>query len=256
MKKNIIINYMSFLREIDLRNAIRHVKYNKESTNPIRMNMTENGKYLLLAHGRTEEPYNFIVPKNINFITITKVSSNCKLNYSFDKEIKDFYKAGNTIFQNNDLNENLTENGEKLMAKLNSLFPGKEIYYFKNHLEDSIANEMFLDFSRTGTTEGSARSIGMVDLLENKNFNIKNVINLSNNKKYTVKQILLSTLLSMYSDNINNKSKKKTFIVCACRGFSGKNNTSKYLARTVSGTEANTTPRLNSNRVSSTNSSY
>ena len=245
---------MSNLREIDLRNAIRHVKYNGESKNPFRMNMTENGKYLLLAHGRTEEPYNFKVPKNINFITITKVSSNCRVNYSFDKEIQDFYKTGKTLFQNNDLSKKLTKDGELLMAKLNSLFRGEEIYYFKNHLEDSIANEMFLDFSRTGTTEGSVRSIGMVDLLKNKNFNIKNVINLSNNKKQTIRQILLSTLLSMYSDNIINKSKRKTFIVCACRGFSGKNNTSKYLARTVSGTQANTTPRPNSNRVSSTNS--
>lgn len=195
--------------------------------------------------------------KNINFITITKVSSNCRVNYSFDKEIQDFYKTGKTLFKNNDLSNELTDDGELLMVKLNSLFQGEEIYYFKNHLENSIANEMFLDFSRTGTTEGSVRSIGMVDLLEKKNFSIKNVINLSNNKKYTIKQILLSTLLSMYSDNINinNKSKKKTFIVCACRGFSGKNNTSKFLARTISGTQANTTPRYNpNNRVSSTNS--
>jgi hypothetical protein len=176
------------------------------------------------------------------------------LDYSIDKEIQDFYKAGNTLFQNNDLSDKLTENGEKLMHKLNSKYRN-EVYHFKNHLEDSIANEMFLDFSRTGTTEGSVRSIGMVDLLEKKNYSIKNVINLSNNKKYTIKQILLSTLLSMYSDNITNKSIKKTFIICACRGFSGKNNNSKFLARTISGTLANTTPRSN-NRVSSTNSSY
>ena len=240
---------MSNLREINLRNAIKEIKYNNKSKNPIQMNMSENGKYLVLAHGRTEEPYNFRVPKNINFITITKVSSNCMLDYSIDQEIQAFYKSGYTIFENNDLSEKLTENGRILMNKLNSIY-GKEIYHFKNHLQDSIANEMFLDFDRTSTTEGSVRSIGMIDLINKKNYSIKNVINLSNNNKYILKQILLSTLLSMYSDNITNKSKNKTFIICACRGFSGNNNRSKLLARITSGTQGNTTPRYN-NRVSS-----
>jgi hypothetical protein len=251
---------MSNLREINIRRAINYIKFNNKIENPVKMNMTENGKYLLLAHGRTIEPYNFKVPKNINFITITKVSSNCMLDYSIDKEIQDFYKAGHTIFQNNDLSVNLTENGEKLMQKLNQRYD-REVYYFKNHLQNTTANEMFLDFNRDSRTEGSVKSIGIIDLL-GKNDSIKNVIDLyisknkntnNKNKKYKIKQILLSTLLSMYSDNIINKNKKKTFIICACRGFSGNNNSNKLLARTVSGTQAEKTPRSQNNSVSSSN---
>ena len=58
---------------------------------------------------------------------------------------------------------------------------------------------------------------------------------------------MLSTLLYMYDDHTTNRTKHKTFILCACRNFSGNNPNRKLIARTRSGYPNNTTPRTKSN---------
>ena len=65
--------------------------------------------------------------------------------------------------------------------------------------------------------------------------------------KFKINQILLSTLLYMYDDHTTNKSKHKTFILCACRNFSGNNPAGRLFARTLSGYPNNNTPRNKSN---------
>jgi hypothetical protein len=200
--------------------------------------MKQDGKYLLLGHGTMLEGFSFEVPKNINFITLTKVGHTYVFNSNFDKEIIDFYKEGFTIFNNNDLDETLSHDGELLLARLREI---DENIVFKNHLGSSPANEMFLNFNTEGT-----RGIGIVDL-QNKTNKIRNIVNLSNNRKFKFNQILLSTLLYMYDDHTTNKSKHKTFILCACRNFSGNNPAGRLFARTLSGYPNNKTPRTKSN---------
>ena len=212
------------LREYNLTEAVKLVKYNtKPASDAIRMD--QDGKYLLLGHGSMFEGFSFRVPKNINFITLTKVGDACVFSRKFDKEIIDFYKKGNHIFVRNDLGKTLTTDGDLLLATLRKNDPEIE---FKNHLGTTIANEMFLDFNTDGKS-----GIGIIDLQNNTN-KIRNIINLSNNRKIKFNQILLSTLLSMYDDHITNKSKNKTFIICACRNFLGNNSSRKHFARTVS----------------------
>ena len=221
-----------FLKEFNLKNAIKKIAYGSPASNAIQIQ--DDGKYLLLGHGRMEEGFSFKVPKTVNFITLTKVSESCVFDSRFDNEIKEFYKNGFTIFDKNDLSETLSQPGEELLVKLRKIEPRIN---FKNHLGSSIANEMFLNFNTNGT-----RGIGIVDL-KNKSNKIKNIINLSNNKKVKFKQILLSTLLSMYDDHTTNTSKHKTFILCACRDFSGTDLSKRFFARSVSGYPNNTTPR-------------
>jgi hypothetical protein len=231
-----------FLLEIAPAGKKLLIQYNGIASDPIQM--SQDGKYLLLGHGSLIDGFSFRVPKNINFITLTKVGENCVFNFKFDKEIMDFYKRGFTIFDNNDLSIKLTYDGELLLAKLKEKDPRIE---FKNHLGSTIANEMLLDFNTSGT-----RGIGIVDL-QNKTNKIRNIINLSNNKKIKFKQILLSTLLSMYDDHTTNKRKNKTFIVCACRSFLGNNPNNRHFARTISGYPNNKTPRSVSNNPGSDN---
>ena len=220
-----------FLKEFNQKNAINLINWDDSPANAIEIQ--DDGKYLLLGHGSMQEGYSFKVPKTVNFITLTKVNMSCVFNKTFDDEIKLFYKKGFTIFDNNDLSETLSQQGQLLEHTLKKMEPKIE---FKNHLGNSIANEMFLDFNTSGT-----RGIGIVDL-KNKSNKIKNIINLSNNRKFKFKQILLSTLLSMYDDHTTNNSKHKTFILCACRNFSGNDASKKLFARSLSGYSSNTTP--------------
>jgi hypothetical protein len=221
----------NLLREVRPNNKERLTVYNRTPTKiPFQMNMTQNGKYILFAHGYVYAGYSFNIPKNINFITLTRVSDSCEVNPSMDKIILDFYRAGNTIFKNDDLGKDLTDNGERLLITLQTQFdPSID---FKNHLGGKIANEMVLNFSSSG--EGQQKSVGIIDL-GNQQSNLKNMKNLINlNKSVKINQILLSSLLTMYS---LNASIKKTFIICACRSFNESNtNANKELSRTISGT--------------------
>lgn len=245
----------SLLRQIREKNKLtrQYLTYHKISNNPNDppdhvtdpINMRPNGKYLLLSHGRLMTGFSFRVPKNINFITLTRFSI-CTLHPKFDNEINDFYKAGHTIFENNDLSKKLTESGKLLQEKLKVKEPN---IHFKNHLGETIANEMLLAF----TSKGAGLHSGIVELNRGGTKKIKNVYNLYNS--YTVNdkgrlgarfkqraklnQILLSTLLSMYDDNITNQNKKLTFILVACRSFSNNNSErEKSFARNVSNAES------------------
>ena len=83
---------------------------------------------------------------------------------------------------------------------------------------------MFLSFKRDGSKEGVERAIGIKDLLKNSN-KPKNITNLSNvSRESQIKQILLSSLLSMYHEQIlrGRENIKKVFIIRACRGFQRK----------------------------------
>jgi hypothetical protein len=227
-----------FLHEINPNHKKLFLEYNSTPTKiPFQMNMTKNGKYILFAHGNVQAGFSFRIPKNINIITLTRADDNCAINPNMDKMILDFYKSGLTIFENNDLGKRLTEDGERLLLTMKRTFsPSID---FKNHLGNEIANEMFLSFSSNG--EGQHKSIGILDLGDPKSNlkNMKNVINLSNfNRSLKINQILLSSLLTMYS---LKTSKKKTFIICACRAFpNGSSNNNKEIARTISGTQGRT----------------
>lgn len=102
--------------QISLTKAIKMIKYGNRASNAIQMK--QDGKYLLLGHGTMLEGFYFEVPTNINFITLTKVGHTCVFNSKFDKEIINFYKKGSTIFNNNDLGETLSPDGELLLATL------------------------------------------------------------------------------------------------------------------------------------------
>ena len=181
------------------------------------------GKYMILSHGSVMEPYTFRIPKKINIITIVKVGHNCPASKYADKAIEKLYKNGNTLFQNDDLSRELTREGQNLLVELQSMYPSKG-FEFRNHKGGTIANEMFLSFRRDGAKEGTERAIGIKDILKNSN-QPKNITNLYNgSRKHQIKQILLSSLMSMYDEQtINDKENKtKVFIVNSCRGFQRK----------------------------------
>jgi hypothetical protein len=226
------------LHEINPNHKKSIIEYNSTPTKiPFQMNMTKNGKYILFAHGDVYAGFSFRIPRNINIITLTRADDICAINRDINRMIFDFYKSGLTIFENNDLGKRLTEDGERLLLTMKRIFsPSID---FKNHLGNEIANEMFLSFS--SNSEGQHKSIGILDLGNPKSNlkNMKNVINLSNlNRSLKINQILLSSLLTMYS---LKTSKKKTFIIGACRGFiKGSSNNNKEIARTISGTQGRT----------------
>jgi hypothetical protein len=219
------------------------------SNNTFNMN-NQNGKYMILAHGSILEGYNFRIPKNINFITLTTVGCNIPTDIRIDRAIQSFYKSGKTLFQNNDLEKNLTEEGLSLLKQLKSLHPDLD---FKNHLGGSIANEMFLNFTRDGSKEGNFRAIGIIDLSKNSN-KPKNIANLNNESRRTkINQILLSSLLSMYDEKLikNSKSIKKIFIIRACRGFQeGQSSTAAKFAGFISN-QSPLSPNSISNKINS-----
>jgi hypothetical protein len=243
----------NLLREMPTNHKKLLTEYNRIPTQiPFQMNQTRNGKYILFAHGNTQAGYSFKIPKNINFITLTRVNYTCDINPMMDQLLLDFYRRGKTIFENNDLGKELTEAGTQLLKYIQQHF--SETIDFKNHLGNEIANEMFLSFSSSG--EGQQKSLGILDL-ENKSSSIKNMKNVislySNSKNRKINQILLSSLLTMY-DNQSSKI-KKTFIICACRGFNSESsNNNKAVARAISGYSNNRTSRpgyLSNNQFSS-----
>jgi hypothetical protein len=207
------------LSEIPILECPNKKSYIQKSKSNDTFNMNnQNGKYMILAHGSILQGYNFRIPKNINFITLTTVGCNIPTDYRIDREIQSFYKRGKTLFQNNDLEKELTEEGDGFLKQLQLLYPSLD---FKNHLGGSIANEMFLNFTRNGSKEGNFRAIGIIDLSKNSN-KPKNIANLNNESRRTkINQILLSSLLTMYDEKLikNSKGIKKIFIIRACRGF-------------------------------------
>jgi hypothetical protein len=239
---------MSDLRPIPFNVALKiYNKYNISKKPDVKIEVKKKAKYILRAHGVILQGYTFRVPKNINFITITELGEKCSINALLDKEIIEFYKRKNTIFENNDLSETISEQGEFLQAKLRQL----DIHIkFKNHLGNSIANEMLLDFVAGGMVRGT----GILNLNNRVNFSnrrklYKNLFDLyNNNQKGLIKKMLLSNILTMYdlftfnNNNIerNNPDTKLTFILMACRGFALNNsninsNNGVLLARRVSG---------------------
>lgn len=245
---------MSDLRQIPFNVALKkYNKYNISKKPDVKIQVKKKAKYILRAHGVMLQGYTFRVPKNINFITITELGQECSIDELLDKEIIEFYKSGNTIFKNNDLSETISEQGELLQAKLRQL---DRHIQFKNHLGNSIANEMLLDF----VTGGMVRGTGILNLNNSVNFSnrrklYKNLFDLYHeNQIGLIKKMLLSNILTMYdlftfnNNNIerNNSNKKLTFILMACRGFASNiNNNGVLLARRVSG--KNVTSRASNN---------
>jgi hypothetical protein len=181
------------------------------------------GKYMILAHGSVMEGFTFLIPKNINIVTLVKVGHNSPADKYVDDSIKKLYKNGDTLFQKNDLGRDLTQAGKNLLEELQRRHPGGG-FEFKNHKGGVIANEMFLNFNRDASKEGTVRGIGIKDLLKNSN-QIKNIANLYNSSsQYQIKQILLSSLLSMYDEQTirGRENINKVFIIRACRGFQRK----------------------------------
>lgn len=216
---------------------------NKQSSNPI--NSDNINKYLVLAHGAIVTGNTFIVPNNINFITLTGTNEAIAMHSHIDEQIQAFYNRGYFIFDNNDLSPNISENGERLLSYLKQRIDPR--IRFKNHLSTSIANEMILNFTKTGSTEGQETGIGIIELpthISQQGKNKKNLYNMRNDSKFIIKKILLSELLSMFHDKYKATGRKFTFIIRACRKWNKSivTNEARLLARTVSGTQGNMTP--------------
>jgi len=266
MKSKILSMYNYFmntlLREIPFNKAFKELtKYNFSKRPDVPIKVKKNAKYILRAHGTILEGFTFRVPTNINYITITELGEKCSIDELLDKEIIEFYKRGFTIFKNNDLDETISDEGKYLQTQLKKLDRHIE---FKNHLGDSIANEMFLDF----VTGGLVRGTGILNLNNRGNFSnrrklYKNLFDLySNNQEGLIKTMLLSHVLTMYDlftftkNNINkrNPNQKLTFILMACRGFTSNNlnnnNNGKLLARRVSGKNSVTSKAKNNEESS------
>ena len=236
------------LRKVPFIDALQKFnKYNFSKGPGSRVHVKKKAKYILRAHGVMLQGLTFEVPTNINFITITKLGEGCSVDELLDREIIEFYKAGHTIFENNDLSETISSQGEFLQSQLRRMYENIE---FKNHLGDSVANEMFLDF----VTGGLVRGTGILNLNNSVNYSnrrglYKNLFNLySTNQKGLIKNMLLSNVLTMYDHftfdnnniNRNNATKKLTFILMACRNFrNNKNRNGVGLARRVSGKSEN-----------------
>lgn len=239
------------LRKVPFDFALERLnRYNFSKAPASRVHVKKKAKYILRAHGVMLQGFTFTVPTNINFITITKLGEGCSIDELLDKEIIEFYKAGYTIFENNDLSEKISSQGEILQNRLKGMFEHIE---FKNHLGDSVANEMVLDF----VTGGLVRGTGILNLNNlNKSVNFsnrrklyKNLFDLySTNQKGLIQRMLLSNVLTMYDHftfdnnniNRNNGNKKLTFILMGCRNFMNNNNTNGvHLARQVSGKVGN-----------------
>ena len=227
--ENFSRNQINQLRLLPYPNKNRKIIRNRLSDPFVMNNGRQNetgryiGKYMILAHGSVIEPYTFRIPKNINIITLVKVGHNSPSSKYVDDSIKKLYQNGDTLFQNNDLSRKLTQAGKNLLEELQRMHPGAG-FEFKNHKGGTIANEMFLSFRRDGNKEGTVRAIGIKDLLKNSN-QIKNITNLYNSSsQYQIKQILLSSLMSMYDEQIisNREDINKVFIIRACRGFQRK----------------------------------
>jgi hypothetical protein len=236
----------SLLREFPFNEALlkKYNKYDFSKKPTVPIPVKKKAKYILRAHGSMLDGFTFRIPTNINFITITELGEKCSIDGLIDKEIIEFYNKGNTIFENNDLSNKISEQGILLQDRLRIRDRHIE---FKNHLGDSIANDMYLDF----TTGGQVRGTGILDLNNTKTINFsnrrklyKNLFDLySNNQQGLINSMLLSNILTMYdlftftNNNIKqrNPNKHLTFLLMACRVFSTNNNASKLLARTVSG---------------------
>ena len=227
--ENFTPNQLNKLRLLEYSEKNSKIKRNK-LMDPFEMNNGKQnetgkqiGKYMILAHGSVMEPFNFRIPNNINIITLVRAGYTYRGGKDIDDVIKKFYKKGNTLFQKNDLSKRLTREGENLLIELQRTYPTAG-FEFRNHKGGTIANEMFLSFRRDGAKEGTVRAIGIKDLLKNSN-QIKNITNLYNSSsQYQIKQILLSSLMSMYDEQIisNREDINKVFIIRACRGFQRK----------------------------------
>ena len=190
-----------------------HLIARSNSVEPFDIN-SQNGKYIISAHGSIMGGYTFKVPEKINFITLSEPGFGIPPDLAMDKAIETIYKKGKSLFSNNDLGEKLTLEGENLLDEFRRKYPSDHLF-FKNHLGKSIANDMFLSFNRNGKTEGSLRLIGIKELSSKNSNQLKNITNLYNRSRgYKIDQILLSSLLRMYADFIE-EGKKKIFIVSA-----------------------------------------
>ena len=152
----------------------------------------------------------FKIPENVSIITVTELGNTCPLSQRIDSEIYKFYLAGNTIFENNDNSNILTENGKLLQNSMAG------IILFKNHVGPCTVNNLMLDFKQSfcSTSEGIPCAIDCITKKNNKISANKNIIP----KWYTksgyenIEQIKLSDFIMYNGYNC-------TYIVIACRSF-------------------------------------
>ena len=180
---------------------------------------------IIRSHGSViDDP--FQIPENVNIITVTELGNTCPLSQKIDSRIFDFYSDGNTIFENNDNSNSLTENGKLLQNSMTGSV------LFKNHVGPCTVNNLMLDFKQSFCS----KSIGIpcaIDCITKKNDIIstkKDII-----PKWHTKNGYQNIEKIKLSDFIMYNGYNCTYIVIACRSFNSSiTTTGVKLARQIS----------------------
>ena len=180
----------------------------KETLFPLTPCCASHNTIIIKSHGSLtnnpeKHPMTFTLPEGANLITLTQINNNCPLNVYFDKEIKSFYEAGYTIFENNDKSTNKTEQGKSLEATLKVRYPHIII---RNHVGPIEVNNHILSF--VGNCNVNKCSIDCIGK------DIPSVTNClyKNTKNENIKTVTLEKIIYDYEGWLN-----KSYILIACR---------------------------------------